>query len=164
MIETPRRRVLAAAATGSTLGIAGCSGLADDGDATPTQTDDGAGDGDGGDDAAATVALDVQAEIQAAREEITTRVEEGNLTQEEARSALRDEQVEIVSAAIEDLESYAADTGELSVERANEQAGAALVAGAPAAVLGTLEADPVSALLSASDFPEPPDGGQPNGS
>ncbi|GAA0718680.1 hypothetical protein GCM10009060_08770 [Halorubrum trapanicum] len=163
--------MLAAAATGSTLGLAGCGDLAgSDGDAAG-QTDDGtdeSGDGTGsgsdGDDARATVALDVQAEIQAAQAEISTRVQEGNLSQEDAQAELLDAQTEIVSAAIEDLESYAADADGLAVENANEQAGAALVSGSAAAVLDALEADPVNALLSAADFPAPQEGGQSNGS
>jgi len=168
VIDTPRRRVLAAAATGSTLGLAGCGDLAgSDGDA-PGQTDDGT-DGGGesdadGDRASATVALDVRSEIQAAQEEIGTRVEDGNLSQEEAQAELLDAQAEIVSAAVEDLESYAAGVDGLSVADANERAGAALVSGPAAGILGTLEADAVSALLSAADFPAPQDGDQPNGS
>ncbi|QWC20779.1 hypothetical protein KI388_03035 [Halorubrum sp. 2020YC2] len=163
--------MLAAAATGSTLGLAGCGGLGgSDGDAAG-QTDDGANESDDGDggggsesDSRATVALDVQAEIQAAQEEIGTRVEEGNLSQEEAQAELLDAQAEIVSAAVEDLESYATGVDGLSVENANEQAGAVLVSGPAAAVLDTLEADPVNALLSAADFPAPQDGEQANGS
>ncbi|WP_434522428.1 hypothetical protein [Halorubrum sp. AS12] len=173
MTDTPRRRVLAAAATGSTLGLAGCGDLAgSDGDAAgqtddgTNESDDGGGTGSGsdGDDARATVALDVQAEIQAAQEDIRTRVQEGNLSQEDAQAELLDAQTEIVSAAVEDLESYAADADGLAVENANEQAGAALVSGPAAAVLDALEADPVNALLSAADFPAPQEGGQSNGS
>ncbi|WP_280585898.1 hypothetical protein [Halorubrum sp. Boch-26] len=174
MIDTPRRRVLAAAATGSTLGLAGCGDLAgSDGDAAG-QTDggedggagdEGSGSGPGDSEAArATVALDVQAEIQAAREEIGTRVEEGNLSREDAQGELRDAQADIISAAVEEVRTYAADTDDLTVENANERAGAVLVAGAAAAVLGALEAGPVNALLSAADFPAPREGGQPNGS
>ncbi|SDG00440.1 hypothetical protein SAMN04488067_11287 [Halorubrum xinjiangense] len=170
-MDTPRRRVLAAAATGSTLGLAGCGDLAgSDGDASE-QTDDGSGESDGedggsgaGEDASATVALDVQEEIQAAQEDVRTRVEEGNLSQEEAQAELIDAQTEIVSAAIDDLESYAADVDGLAVENANEQVGAALLSGPAAAVLDTLEADPVNALLSAADFPEPQESGQQNDS
>ncbi|ELZ40088.1 hypothetical protein C463_16337 [Halorubrum californiense DSM 19288] len=169
VMDTPRRRVLAAAATGSTLGLAGCGGLdGSDGDA-PGQADDGtdsAGDGSDaqGDRASATVALDVRSEIQAAREDIETRVEDGNLSQDEARAELLDAQAEIVSAAVDDLESYAAGVDGLSVEDANERAGAALVTGPATGVLGALETEPVSALLSAADFPAPQDGDQPNGS
>ncbi|QAU14354.1 hypothetical protein EKH57_06875 [Halorubrum sp. BOL3-1] len=166
--------MLAAAATGSTLGLAGCGDLAGSDGEAAGQTDDGNGSetGDGGetgsgfdgDGARATVALDVQAEIQAAREEIGTRVEEGNLSQEDAQSELLEAQREIVSAAVDDLESYAADVDGFGIDEANERAGAVLVSGPAAAVLDTLEADPVSALLSAGDFPAPQEGGQPNGS
>ncbi|MFW6317561.1 MAG: hypothetical protein ACOC06_03725 [Halorubrum sp.] len=170
-MDTPRRRVLAAAATGSTLGLAGCSGFGgSDGDASE-QTDDGTNESDTGDDgsgsgedASATVALDVEEEIQTAQEDIRTRVEEENLSQEDAQAELIDAQTEIVSAAVEDLESYAADVDGLSVENANEQAGAALLTGPAATLLDTLEADPVNALLSAADFPEPQESGEQNGS
>ncbi|WP_241432950.1 hypothetical protein [Halorubrum tebenquichense] len=170
MTDTPRRRVLAAAATGSTLGLAGCGDLGgSDGDAAG-QTDDGndgtdGGDGSGsGEDASATVALDVQDEIQTAQEDIRTRVQEGNLSQEDARAELLDAQREIVSAAVDDLGSYAADVDGFGIDEANERAGLVLVSGPAAAVLDALEADPVSGLLSADDFPAPQDGGQPNGS
>ncbi|WP_239638718.1 MULTISPECIES: hypothetical protein [Halorubrum] len=171
MTDTPRRRVLAAAATGSTLGLAGCGDLGgSDGDAAG-QTDNGTdgsdagGDGSGsGEDASATVALDVQSEIQAAREEVRTRVQEGNLSQEDAQAELADAQREIVAAAVDDLESYAAGVDGLGIDEANERAGAVLVSGPAAAILDALGAKPVSALLSADDFPAPQEGGQANGS
>jgi len=167
-MDTPRRRVLAAAATGSTLGLAGCGDLG--GDATG-QTDDGnggsdaSGDGSGsGEDASATVALDVQSEIQAAREEVRTRVQEGNLSQEDAQAELLDAQREIVAAAVDDLESYAADVDGLGIDETNELAGAVLVSGPAAAIVDALGAEPVNALLSADDFPAPQNDGQSNGS
>lgn len=157
MEDTPRRRVLAAAATGSTLGLAGCGDLggALDGSA---QTDDG----DTG-EATVTVALDVQSEIRAAQQDIRERVESGNLSQADARAELIDVQAEIIAAAVDDLESYADGVDGLRVEDANEQAGAALVAGTPAAVLDALKTDTVNALLAAADFPEP-QSEEPNGS
>ena len=162
--------MLAAAATGSTLGLAGCGDLSgSDGDA-PGQTngsdagDDETGSGSDAGAARATVALDVQEEIQAAQQEIGARVQEGNLSQEDAQAELLDAQRDIVSAAVDDLESYAADVEGFGIDEANERAGAALVSGPATALLDTLEAEPVSALLSAADFPAPQEGGQPNGS
>ncbi|MFY4815203.1 hypothetical protein ACOJIV_21270 [Haloarcula sp. AONF1] len=163
-MSTPRRNVLAAAVTGSTLGLAGCGDLAgSDGNATE-QTDDEEGGTEGDNEASATIALDVQEEIQEAQEEIGTRVQEENLSREDAQGEFRDAQIEIISAAIEDVRTYAADIEGLSVENTNEQSGAVLVRGPAAAVLGTLDTDPVNALLSASDFPTPQEDGQPNGS
>lgn len=164
-MDAPRRRVLAAAVTGSTLGIAGCSDFAGSDGNTAGQTDDGEGDGTGDDrEARATVVIDVQEEIEAAQEEIGTRVQEGNLSQEDAQAEFRDAQLEIISVAIEDVRTYVADIDDLTVENTNKQAGAALIAGPAAAVLRTLDADSVNALLSATDFPAPQDDGQPNGS
>jgi len=157
MEDTSRRQVLAATATGSTLGLAGCGDLGGTLDGS-AQTDDG----DAG-EATVTVALDVQSEIQAAQQEIRERVESGNLSQADAQAELIDAQAEVVAAAVDDLESYADGVDGLRVENTNEQAGAALVAGTPAAVLDTLETDTVNALLSAADFPEP-QSEEPNGS
>ncbi|TKX73932.1 hypothetical protein EXE46_11770 [Halorubrum sp. GN11_10-6_MGM] len=154
--------MLAAAVTGSTLGLAGCGDLSgSDGDAAGQTTD---GEGGANDDGAAraTIALDVQEEIQEAQEEIGTRVQEENLSREDAQAELRDAQVEIISAAIEDLRTYVADVDGLTVENANEQAAAVLVNGPAAAVLGTLDTTRVNALLSASDFPAPRQDGQTN--
>ena len=163
-MSTPRRNVLAAAVTGSTLGLAGCGDLAgSDGNATE-QTDDEEGGAGENNEASATIALAIQEEIQAAQEEIGTRVQEENLTREDAQAEFRDAQLEIISAAIEDVRTYASDIEGLTVENTNEQSGAVLVSGPATAVLDTLDTDPVNALLSASDFPAPQEDGQPNGS
>ncbi|TKX41609.1 hypothetical protein EXE41_17805 [Halorubrum sp. SD690R] len=163
-MSTPRRNVLAAAVTGSTLGLAGCGNLAGS-DGNITEQTDGGEDGTEDDNrASATIALDVQEEIQQAQEEIGTRVQEENLSREDAQAEFRDAQIEIISAAIEDVRTYAADTEGLAVQNTNEQLGAVLVSGPAAAVLGTLDTDPVNSLLSASDFPAPQEDGQPNGS
>ncbi|MDB2249812.1 hypothetical protein [Halorubrum ezzemoulense] len=163
-MSTPRRNVLAAAVTGSTLGLAGCGNLAgSDGNITE-QTDGEEGGTEDDNRASATIALDVQEEIQQAQEEIGTRVQEENLSRENAQAEFRDAQIEIISAAIEDVRTYAADTEGLAVQNTNEQLGAVLVSGPAAAVLGTLDTDPVNSLLSASDFPAPQEDGQPNGS
>jgi len=164
MMYTPRRTVLAAAVTGSTLGLAGCGDIAEPGGSTTEQTDDEGSGADDDSEASATIALDVQEELQEAQEEIGTRVQEENLSQEDAQAEFRDTQNEIVSAAIDDLRTYVADIEALTVENANEQAAAVLVNGPAAAVLGTLDSDLVNALLSASDFPAPQEDRQPNGS
>lgn len=163
-MNTPRRNVLAAAVTGSTLGLAGCGDLAGSDGNVPEQTDDeGSGLSDDS-EARATIALDVQEEIQEAQEEIGTRVQEGNLSREDAQAELRATQIEIISAAIEDVRTYVADVDGLTVENANRQAGAIFVTGPGAAILGTLKSELVNALLSATDFPVPQEDGQPNGS
>jgi len=163
-MNTPRRNVLAAAVTGSTFGLAGCGDLNEPGDSTTEETDDEESEADDDSEARATIALDVQEEIQEAQEEIGTRVQEENLSREDAQAEFRDTQIEIISAAIDELRTYVADVEGLTVENANEQAAAVLVSGPAAAVLGTLDSDPVNALLSASDFPAPREDGQPNGS
>ncbi|WP_196219581.1 hypothetical protein [Halorubrum sp. BV1] len=153
MVETPRRRVLAAAATGSALSLAGCSSLeSDDG---PTQTGDSDGDGGTADDASATVALDIQADLQAAQADIQQRFQDGNLTRTEAQAEIRETQLDLLTEAVSTVESYASDTDELTVTQTNAQAGAVLVSGDPGAVLRVLDAESVSALLAAEEFPEP---------
>lgn len=150
MVDTPRRRVLAAAATGTTLSFAGCSSLGSDGTDGSAQTGDASTD-----EASATVALDIQSDLQAAQNDIRQRLQEGNLTQTEAQAELRETQLDLLTEAVSTVESYASDTEGLTVSQTNAQAGAVLVSGAPASVLGVLDADSVSALLSAEEFPEP---------
>ncbi|MUW15458.1 hypothetical protein GJ633_13035 [Halorubrum sp. CBA1125] len=160
--------MLAAAATGSTLALAGCSSL---------ESGDGSGDGDGSEDgpeqtagsdesggstageASATVAVDIQEDLQAAQADVQQRLQEGNLTQEEAQVEIQETQLELLGEAVSSVESYAGETDGLSVSETNQRAGAVLVSGDPAAVLGVLDADGVAALLSADEFPEPQNGG-----
>jgi len=150
-----RRNVLAATVSGSTLGLAGCGDLAGS-DGTPAeQTGDGGSGPDDGGEARVTIALAVQEKIQEAREEIGTRVQEGNLSQEDGQAEFQDARDEIISTAIEDLRAYVADTDGLAVENTNEQAAAALVNGPAAAVVAMLDTELASALLSGSDFPTP---------
>ncbi|MFD1571100.1 hypothetical protein [Halorubrum laminariae] len=151
MVDTPRRRVLAAAATGTTLSLAGCSSLGSDGTDGSAQTDDA----ESADDASATAAVDIQSDLQAAQNDIRQRLQEGNLTQSEAQAEIRETQLDLLTEAVSTVESYASDTEGLTVSQTNARAGAVLVSGAPAAVLSVLDADSVSALLSAEEFPEP---------
>ena len=153
MVETPRRRVLAAAATGSTLALAGCSSLDSDGTGSGDSAQTGGSDSAG--DASATVAVDIQADLQAAQNDIRQRLQEGNLTQSEAQAEIRETQLDLLTEAISTVESYASDTEGLTVSQTNVRSGAVLVSGDPAAVLSVLDADSVSALLAAEDFPEP---------
>ncbi|MEZ3163053.1 hypothetical protein ABNG03_01275 [Halorubrum sp. RMP-47] len=158
-MDTPRREVLAAAVTGSTLGLAGCGDLAGLDNSATEQTDDGEGATSDNGRTRITIALAVQEAIQEAREEIGARVQEGNLSQEDGQAEFRDTREEIVSTAIEDVRTYAADAEGFTVENTNEQSAAVLVSGPAVAVLDTLNADIASALLSASDFPEPQEDG-----
>ncbi|GAB3694096.1 hypothetical protein GCM10028858_03580 [Halorubrum pallidum] len=150
--------MLAAAATGSTLSLAGCSSLESDGTDSDgsTQTSDGESSGDGsGDDASATVALDIQSDLQAAQTDIQQRLQDGNLSQTEAQAEIRETQLDLLTEAASTVESYASDTEGLTVSQTNAQAGAVLVSGDAAAVLSVLDAGSVSALLAADEFPEP---------
>jgi hypothetical protein len=177
MVDTPRRRLLAAAATGSTLALAGCSSL-ESGDGSVDGSGDGpeqtegsdesggsADDGSTADEAAATVAVDIQEDLRAAQADVQERLQEGNLTQEEAQVEIQETQLELLGEAVSSVESYAGETDGLSVSETNQRAGAVLVSGDPAAVLGVLDADGVAALLPADDFPEPQNGadGSQNG-
>lgn len=166
MIEPPRRRVLAAAATGSTLSLAGCGSLGSDGSEPDSDADQTEGaesdDGDGETDetgsaaaGAATAAVDIQADLQAVQSDVRERLQAGNITQEEAQTELREAQIELLEEAVARVEAYAAETDGLAVSRTNERAGAVLVSGDAGAVLDVLDTESVTALLSAGDFPEP---------
>lgn len=165
MVETPRRRLLAAAATGSALTIAGCSALeeggpdegdgdasgTDDADADESDTDDSSADGAGG-GAAATVAVDIDERMQERQAELQEQLEEGEIDQEEAQAELQAAQMEVLSETIDDLEAEAADVDGLTVADTNAEFGLALVEGDASAVLETLDLGYVAGLLAADEF------------
>ncbi|SNR31028.1 hypothetical protein [Halorubrum vacuolatum] len=155
MEDTSRRHVLAAAATGSAFSLAGCAALDNDDDEVP---EDGPADADDGEvpepegEAAATIAVDVEARMAEIEAEISERVEEGEIDQEEAQAELQEAQLEAVEEGVGAAESFVEGIDGVTTLDSNVQAGAILVDGDAAAILETLDGDDVAALLSAAEF------------
>jgi len=167
MITTPRRRVLAAAATGTALSVAGCSTL-DDGDAgddadaldedpdsgEANATDDADGDASSGETAAATVAVDIEdRDGGGLGRDIEQRYENDTIDEEEARTELQEAQLAVLEETIADVEAYAADVDGLAVTDTAVRSGLVLVDGDATAIIDTLDSDDAAALLAADQFP-----------
>ncbi|MWV64103.1 hypothetical protein GRS48_04585 [Halorubrum sp. JWXQ-INN 858] len=163
MVETPRRRVLEVAATGTALSLAGCSALDGDEDAPTDGGEDApaSGDGEGDDDtsgttpsgeAAATVAVDIDDRMAEREADIQERLQDEEIDQEEAQAEFQEAQLEALEGATAAVEEHVVDIDGLAVADSSVQAGALLVDGDAAAVLETLELDDVAALVSAAEF------------
>ncbi|GAB6878790.1 hypothetical protein JCM17823_10640 [Halorubrum gandharaense] len=162
MENLPRRRVLQAAAAGTAASVAGCSALDDEaptaeeeGEEAPEAADespdeDPARELDG--EAAATVAVDIDEQMEAAQMEIQSQVEEGDLDQEEAQMELQETQQEILQDVTGAVEETVGGIDGIAVAETVPQAGAVLVDGDALGVLELLEDDDVQALLSAAEF------------
>jgi len=141
MTDASRRQVLAATATGTTLSLAGCSALDDDGTPNTESLDDGV-----------TIAVDIEERVAEREAAIQQQLEADEIDQEEAQAEFQAAQLEALENAVEAVESYVADVDGLSVTGTSSQAGAILVDGDPAAMIETLGNDDVSALVSAAQF------------
>jgi len=151
MKHASRRQVLGATATGTALSLAGCSALDDD-EAVPDAEES---------DGTATVAVDIDDEMDEREAEIQQQLEDEEISQEEAQAEFQEAQVEALENAVAAVESYAANIDGLDVLETSDQAGALLVDGDPAAMIEALDTDDVGALVSAArfeQFREQPDG------
>ncbi|WP_247730271.1 hypothetical protein [Halovivax limisalsi] len=147
-----RRRLVQVGATGTALTIAGCQFQQDDG-ADGNETDDT--DGEPTVDGSVTVAVVPyfdQAELQSTRQEIQQEVQSGNMTQQEAQSELQSAQDELVSTALDDLQSRLETETNLSVTDTSTKLGLALVAGDPTGLIASLELEAVSGIIPQSRF------------
>ena len=159
MVNPPRRRVLAAAATGSALSLAGCSALDDE---APTADTDDADDADASDDtdetdapdgeATAAVAVDIEERMQEAQADIQRRLEEGEIDEEEAQVELQETQLEVLEETIGEFEAHVADVDGLAVADTSVQTGLVLVDGEAAAIIDALDSETVTALIPADEF------------
>lgn len=156
MVNPPRRRVLAAAATGSALSLAGCSALDDDEPTADTDEADAPDDTDEADapdgEAAATVAVDIDERMQEERADIQRRLEEEEIDEEEAQAELQETQLEVLEETIGEFEAHVADVDGLAVADTSVQTGLVLVEGDAAAMVDALDSEPVAALVPADAF------------
>jgi hypothetical protein len=117
-----------------------------------TRRDGGTGATDGGD---ATVTVAVQPDQEAMQErqaEIQSALRDGNMSQQEAQQALQQAQVELVGEVVDDYRARVADEPALAIDDALPRFGVLKVTGTPAALVGTLSAPEVNALLDEETF------------
>lgn len=158
---------------GAAASIAGCLGFGDDEgtDALEGDPDDELGDVDDTDDdtvdqtdeeaepedveGVATAAVEPdQQEMFELQMEIQQQVEEGELTEEEAQQEIQEAQAELVEEANETFLDRIDDEPDVTVEDSLEDVGAFLLDGEAEPILGLLNHEEVSALLSAQTFAE----------
>ncbi len=164
--DSSRRRFLELAGTGTALSLAGCSGLGGDAEGSTTDgspadestTDGGPAATDGAeqtDGADRTVAVAVQAdqeELATEREAIQSKVQEGELSREEASAEFQSVQERLRSEAIAAVRERIESEGALAIDDAIEEFGLLLVSGSPAALLDTLSYSQVQAIAPESAF------------
>lgn len=148
--HTDRRRFLQAAGTGTVLSLAGCSAFQLDGG-----DDRGASGSTGGEEATVTVAVQPDREaLRERRSEIQSRVQSGNLSRQEARMEMQSARAELMRDATGAFERRVDDESALAIEDSVAEIGAYRVTGSTTALIGTLSATEVGALLPESRFEE----------
>lgn len=164
-----RRRVLQATGVAGLASLAGCSQLRsqDDSPADGNETED-TGDSndteysnkeptiDPEDGIAAVVepSEEGQAELAALRQELGTKIQDDEISQQEAQAQLQQRQLELTIEAVTEFESYVADAEGLSVAGSIGEYGLILLEGDDGPLVATLEDDAVSALLPGGRFAE----------
>lgn len=147
MDDTPqrnRRRFLQGLGVGGGTLLAGCSQLGIGGN----------GDGNGGSAAAAAIpAVDQQA-IQQGQARIQSEVQSGNMTQAEAQEEIAALQEEHIGQGLDDLESEIGSTDGVSVAQRYDALGAITLEGEAGPILGLLDTDVASQLVSTADVEE----------
>lgn len=150
-MDTTRRGLLALAGG---IALAGCSGFGDGGESPPESPADDEPDLEGEPGEPRTVTVAVQPEPGALREAqvaVTEALEDGELTQEEARQELARRERELLSEATADAEEVIA-SGDLSIRETIAPQGVLLVEGTPEGLLDLLAAPMVNALLGEQQF------------
>lgn len=162
-----RRRLLGASSVAA-ASVAGCAAFDQDGqDPEESETENGS---DGDVQTAehdVTVVADIdetelqeaQAEVQAAQQEAQQQLEEGEIDEEEAQEIvqeaqqqLEETQRELLTEAIDAIESHAEDVEGLTVAESAPESGVALASGDGNAIVEMLLIDSVQALVDGSEF------------
>jgi hypothetical protein len=164
--STGRRRFIQLAGTGTALSLAGCNAFQSDGTNSTTNdgarttdtgaqtTDsgtatDGSADGDS-DTRRVTVQVQPdQEELQARQRELRSQLQEGEISNEEARAEAQRIRQELLSAATDAFESR--DSG-LTIDDSIEQFGVFLVSGRATALIDALAFAEVGSLFAAETF------------
>ena len=156
-----RRRVIHLSGAGASLSVLGGYSATDDEEGTDDESNDTTAEDDTDEDDTettddqATVAIGVtvdQEEFAEIQEEIFEQVQEGEIDQIEAQAELEEAQLELLAESMAVLEDHAAETDELTISDTQPEIGLALVDGAPAALIETLNIEEVAALIPSEEF------------
>lgn len=150
---TTRRRLLEGASVGGGALLAGCTDQLDlGGGGSGTDTDAAQTDGDGAtvDGVGAIAAVDQEA-LQQEQLRIREELQNGNISQEEAQEQAADLQEEFISDAVSALAETAEATDGVDVAEEYTTLGAVVLTGEAAPIIGLLDSENVSALVSRSD-------------
>jgi len=148
---TTRRRLLEGASVGGGALLAGCTDQLDLGGGSGTGTDAEHTDGSTTVDGVGAIATVDQEALQQERLAIREELQNGNITQEEAREQAAELQQEYISEAVTALAETAESTEGIEVVEEYSSLGAVVISGEAAPVLGLLDSEDVSALVSRSD-------------
>jgi hypothetical protein len=151
---TTRRRLLEGAGVGGGALLAGCTDQLDLGGGGGTGTGEEAAQTDAGgttvDGVGAIAAVDQEAFRQEQRE-IQQELQNGNITREEYQEQAADLQEEFITDAVSALAEMAAGTDGVDVVEEYSSLGAVVLSGNGAAIIGLLDSENASALVSRSD-------------
>ena len=151
---TTRRRLLEGASVGGGALLAGCTDQLDLGSGSGTETGDEAAqtDGDGAtvDGVGAIAAVDQEA-LQQEQLRIREELQNGNISRAEAQEQAAELQEEFINDAVSALAETAEGTDGVDVVAEYSTLGAVVLTGDAAAIIGLLDAENVSALVSRSD-------------
>ncbi|WP_181692688.1 hypothetical protein [Natronomonas sp. LN261] len=143
MGEHGRRRFLKTASVGMTAAIAGC-GSSEDAPAQSSTED------------RVTVTVGIEPDrdaIQTSQQELISEVEAGNVTQAEAAEQFSEERSKILAEAATEAQERLESNG-AEIEAVDEEASLLRATGDPAALVGILTDDRISAILEASAYDE----------
>ncbi|MFW5956640.1 MAG: hypothetical protein ACOCQY_04480 [Halorhabdus sp.] len=143
-----RRRFLTGVGIGSTTLVAGCQDqLGANTDTSAAQSDDEASSTV---EVAAIVAIDQEA-LQEEQAAIQEDLQNEDINQTEAQEQMAEIQETYVGEGIDALKETVSEAANVEALETHESLGAVTVDGEPAAILGLLEADSVSALVSTAE-------------
>jgi hypothetical protein len=150
---TTRRRLLEGASVGGGALLAGCTdqlNLGSGGSGSGTDAAQNEAGGTTVDGVGAIATVDQEA-LQQEQLKLREELQNGNITQEEAREQAADLQEEFISDAVSALAETAAATDGINVADEYASLGAVVITGEAVPIIGLLDSEDVSALVSQSD-------------
>lgn len=165
MERNTRREFVTLAGGGAAASMAGCLGFGDDEETAPidadgSELDDAVQQQDDAEeiedvDGLATAAVEPDDEaLFEIQMEIQEQVEDGELSEEEAQQQIQEAQQELIEEANAAFLDHVDDEDGITIEDSIDEVGAFLLDGEAEPILGLLEHDEVSALLSTRTFAE----------
>lgn len=154
-IDTNRRRFLELAGTGTALSIAGCNALTSN-ETTGTNTDTTA-TGDGATGSGKTAAIQVQPdqeELRTQQQEVSSKVQSGELSRREAQQEMQAIQQDLLADAKSAFEGRLEDESSLGIDDSLDQFGVYLVSGDAGTLIDSLSYDEVGSMFAREIFEE----------